>query len=131
MSIYRGFSVQPMVRVSQVGNRWSICFNCQRLEQIQLKNIDNNVVSFVYNLLKWIYLFDSSDLLGKISSVLSSFYLRNPSGFKSHFHYINLACPSDRVLRTINNVNNIDLFPNTWSEVLFNLNKAVFFVLFK
>lgn len=88
------------------------------------------VVSFIYNLLKWIYLIDSSDLLGKISSAVSSFYSGNPSGFKSNFRHNNYgpAFSSDRALRA---VNNIDLFPNTQSEVLFNLNTGFLLVLSK
>lgn len=57
---------------------------------------------------KW----DSRDLLSKTLLLVSLFNLRNPSAYKSNFHSTSYSfiSPSDRVLRTINNVNNIIAF---------------------
>lgn len=58
---------------------------------------------------------DSPDLLSKILSIVSSFNLRNPSALKSNFYstYYSFTPLLDHALRTINNVNNIDMFQNT------------------
>lgn len=66
------------------------------------------------------------DLINEISLTVPSFNLRNPLAFKINFHstnYDSFTSSFDSVLYVyyINYVNNIDLFHNTLSDVLFNL----------
>lgn len=61
---------------------------------------------------------DFRDLLSKTLLLVPLFNLRNPYAYKSNFHSTNYSfiSPSDRVLRTMNNVNNITaLYPMSYS----------------
>lgn len=87
------------------------------LQHLYTSERRNYNVLFIYSLLN--RLKKSPDLLGKILLVMPFFNLTNIAIVLSDFHTTNYnsISPLDRTLRTTNNINNIDKFHCTVSDV--------------